>query len=617
MNTPDEAWYARFATPRLLAALVAKGDRGKGVVIEQAHNAMTLRPWDVASGTIGTTQIPTDGFTDSYWLSADGLLLYRLVDDGGNELGHVEVVSLVDGATRDLTPDMQPYTLRGGDASLDGSTVVFAACNSDGFMLVAAPTDGSAARVLYTSPYEAWTPHISRDGRLAVIDTTDHNPGVRCFTVSAFDVSTGVRVATLAAPSGRGVTAVCVSPIAGDARVLVAAESEPGGWIRPAIWDPTSNRITYPDLASVAADEEAVPLDWSPDGSKILLLVQRYAEQRVVVYDLGTGESTRVDLPRGSYWLPEVRQPWFDGAGGVLVPAEDAATPLRVLAWTPADGIVTALPTANTYPGRPARSITFESTDGTVIQGWLITPPGNGPFPTVIHVHGGPHWFAPDRYNPVALAWVENGFAYLDLNYRGSTGRGSAFARQIWGDIGRLELEDLAAARQSLIDTGVASAAATFVTGASYGGYLTLYALARQPALWAGGFAAIAIADWAQSYRDASDALKGAFRNWFGGPPDDLPDLYRDRSPLAHVDEIRAPIVVVHGSSDTRTPPNQMRAFVHRMLALGKDLTVHWFDGGHGSGAIDDEEAFQWFLDPAKRISAEAGTARLQSGLTG
>jgi dipeptidyl aminopeptidase/acylaminoacyl peptidase len=199
---------------------------------------------------------------------------------------------------------------------------------------------------------------------------------------------------------------------------------------------------------------------------------------------------------------------------------------------------------------------------------------------------------------------VDNGFAHFDLNYRGSTGRGSAFAQQIWGDIGRLELEDLAAARQWLIDTGVASSSAMFVTGASYGGYLTLYALARQPDLWTGGFAAIAIADWTQAYRDASDALKGAFRNWFGGTPDEIPDLYGDRSPLTHINDVCAPLVVVHGNKDTRTPPAQMRAFEDGMRARGKDLTVHWFSGGHGSGAIDDEAAFEWFLDPARELSS-------------
>jgi dienelactone hydrolase len=605
MNAADAGWRARFGTSRLISAQVAKGDRGRGLVVERSQNALMLRPWDVATGTLGTVRVPTDGFTDSYWPSADGRLLYRLADDDGSELGHVEVVSLADGATRDFTPDMEPYTLRGGDASMDGSTVVFAACNHNGFMLVAASTDGSTGpRVLYRSQWEAWTPHVSFDGRLAVIDTTDHNPGVRCFTVSAFDVVTGVRLGTLAAPPGCSVKAVCVSPIAGDARVLVAAESEPDGLIRPALWDPFTAKLTHLDPPTVGRDEEAVPLDWSPDGSTILLLVQRYAEQRVVGYHLETHQSTQIDLPPGSYWIPEVRQPWFDQGPGVLVPAEDAASPMQVMAWSLTNGTTTALPTTNVNPGRPARSVTFESADGTIVQGWLITPPVTGRVPTVIHVHGGPHWFAPDRYNPVAQAWVDNGFAHLDLNYRGSTGRGSTFARQIWGDIGRLELEDLTAARQWLVDNHVASASAMFLTGASYGGYLTLYALARQPALWTGGFAAIAIADWTQAYRDASDAIKGAMRNWFGGTPDEIPELYRDRSPLTHIDAIQAPIVVVHGNNDTRTPPAQMRAFEEGMREHGKQLIVHWFTGGHGSGAIDDEAAFEWFLQPANLLSS-------------
>jgi dipeptidyl aminopeptidase/acylaminoacyl peptidase len=90
-------------------------------------------------------------------------------------------------------------------------------------------------------------------------------------------------------------------------------------------------------------------------------------------------------------------------------------------------------------------------------------------------------------------------------------------------------------------------------------------------------------------YEDARAALRGWTVMLFGGTPAEKAELYRDRSPLAHAGEIRAPLLILAGKNDRRAPARQVEAFVARLQALKKDVTVRWFDAGHGSLARDEQ----------------------------
>ena len=89
------------------------------------------------------------------------------------------------------------------------------------------------------------------------------------------------------------------------------------------------------------------------------------------------------------------------------------------------------------------------------------------------------------RFTPSVQAWLDHGFAFLSVNYRGSVTFGKAFERAIWGRLGELEIEDMATACGWLKEEGIARPDAVFLTGASYGGDLTLQAMGKRPDLWA------------------------------------------------------------------------------------------------------------------------------------
>ena len=206
-----------------------------------------------------------------------------------------------------------------------------------------------------------------------------------------------------------------------------------------------------------------------------------------------------------------------------------------------------------------------------------------------MHVHGGPTSVVTDCFSAKTQAWLDHGYAWLSVNYRGSVTFGKAFERAIWENLGNLEVEDMVAARNWLLQEGIAEPHRILVTGGSYGGYLTLQALGKYPDLWAGGMAEVAIADWFLMYEDQAETLRAYQRSLFGGTPSEKPEAHQAASPITYAEHIKASILVIQGRNDTRCPARQMQAYEAKLKSLGKLIQIHWFDAGHGSKATEQQ----------------------------
>jgi len=160
----------------------------------------------------------------------------------------------------------------------------------------------------------------------------------------------------------------------------------------------------------------------------------------------------------------------------------------------------------------------------------------------------------------------------------GSTTFGKNFRERIWGNPGYWEVEDMAAAHDCLVEQGIAEPDQILLTGFSCGGYLRLQALGTQPDLWAGGMAGMAIADFAINYEDSADTLKGYNVALFGGTPAEKPKEYAASSPITYAENVRAPVLIIQGHNDTRTPPRQIVMYEEKLKSLGKSIEVHWFE---------------------------------------
>lgn len=223
---------------------------------------------------------------------------------------------------------------------------------------------------------------------------------------------------------------------------------------------------------------------------------------------------------------------------------------------------------------------------------------GNPPYPTIIHTHGGPEGVMTNSYHAGSQAWMDHGFAFLTVNYRGSTTFGKEFKECIWGQPGTYEVEDIVAARRWLVEEGVADPERVFLTGYSYGGYLTLQAMGKEPGLWAGGMALAAITDWIMSREYENPTLKAFGDRLFLGSPEEKPEAWKEASPISYAENLVAPILIIQGSNDSRTPAEPIHVYEKKLKDLGKDIQVQWYEAGHLGPTTDQWIEFtQLMLD--------------------
>jgi dipeptidyl aminopeptidase/acylaminoacyl peptidase len=369
------------------------------------------------------------------------------------------------------------------------------------------------------------------------------------------------------------------------------------------VWNPhTDERL---DIALPELNGEVVPLDWSRDAGCLLLCQFAQAVQQLYLYDLTTQTLSKLNHPSGTFGFFAATGTYFGPGDEIFAQWQDAAHPSQLIALDAQTGekTRTVLAAGDVPPGRPWKSITFPSSDGQMIQGWLGVPEGKGPFPVILHTHGGPVVVATEVFLPSSQCWMDHGFAFLTINYRGSITFGREFQEKIWGNPGHWEVEDMAAAREWLVRERIARPDAILLTGGSYGGYNTLMALGKQPDLWAGGMALVAISDWAMLYEDSADTLKGYLVALFGGTPQEKPEQYRLSSPITHAQQVSAPVLIIQGRNDTRTPSRPVEVYEQKLKELGKSIEVHWFDAGHvGAGVERDIQNHEIMLRFAYRV---------------
>jgi dipeptidyl aminopeptidase/acylaminoacyl peptidase len=591
-------WKQRFRASSIDLTQLATAQPTRGLAISKRKSkAMQLYAWDVPGGQLRQLTDMSSGVIQG-WISPDGRHVYYLQDRQGDELGHIVRLPFEGGKAQDLTPDLLPYTLRGFEISRAGNLLAFNPVNADGFQLycMALGPQGELGplRLIYQTQQETWESILSHGGEIATMKSTERAGGMRRYSTLAFDVASGEQMGELWDGLEHSVEPVAFAPLAGDWRLL--ASTTLSGFSRPLIWNPRTGERR--DLSLPELQGEVMPLDWSPDGKRVLLHQLHQAVQQFYLYDLDDDALIKLDHPAGGYGYfggAFGGVAYFEPQGQIFAHWQDATHPMQLVALDGETGAKTrtVLTAGDVPPGHPWQSITFSSSDGQAVQGWLGLPEGEGPFPTILTMHGGPHAVIPETFSPESQAWLDHGFVYLSINFRGSTTFGREFQEKIWGNIGHWELEDMVAARNWLVEQNIARPDAIFLSGWSYGGYLTLWGLGKRPDLWAGGMAAIAIADWAVDYEDSSDALKGASRAWFGGSPEEKPEQFKASSPITYAENVRAPLLVIQGRNDTRTSPRQMELYEARIKSLGKSIEVFWFDGGHMETAAEQEIRFQ------------------------
>jgi dipeptidyl aminopeptidase/acylaminoacyl peptidase len=229
------------------------------------------------------------------------------------------------------------------------------------------------------------------------------------------------------------------------------------------------------------------------------------------------------------------------------------------------------------------QSLNWKS-DNFNVQGWLILPasaPSAGKLPLITVVHGGPA----AAFQPAFLGaggeslLLENGYALFLPNPRGSYGEGEGFASANVRDFGYGDLRDILAGLDAAIRAAPIDPEKMGITGHSYGGFMTMWAV-TQTARFKAAVAGAGISDWQSYYGE--NGIDEWMIPYFGGSVYEDPAVYARSSPITFIRQVRTPTFSYVGAADIECPAPQTQEFGHAMKALGiPSATVIYPGEGH------------------------------------
>jgi dipeptidyl aminopeptidase/acylaminoacyl peptidase len=518
-----------------------------------------------------------------------------------------------DRPARPYWADAQPHW------SPDGETLTYVARRE--IWLV--PAGGGRARTLTDYGHEAAGPIFSPDGTRVYFISKRGIFGNQCATTPAGDWPVALTrfeadVSDLRpSPEGLNVafvyhpqddldrSEICVVPArSGEARHLTGAPrvwdlqprwardgtrlafiSNRSGWRELYLLDPTSGETTR--LTDGQADVQG--FEWSPDGKHIAYVVDHDGAGDLALLTLEGGEMRSLRAAAGWHSFPQ----WSPDGKWLTVDFESPQSPPGIWRVDVASGAAESLtdslpPTLQAASLQAPQFVRYPSTGGASIPAFLFRPASASPArpcPAIVYPHGGPTSEYALQWDILAQWLVAKGYAVLSPNYRGSTGYGTAYQHALHGQWGIVDTEDMLAAGDYLRGMDWVDGERMGILGFSYGSYLALLALARDPAPSARFKCGVCVygdcdilTSWAQGDRIGREDLERQMahpsRNRAG---------YRAGSPVYDVGKIRYPLLIFHGDQDERVHPLQSEQLVEALKHCDKTFEYYVYEGeGHG-----------------------------------
>ncbi len=287
------------------------------------------------------------------------------------------------------------------------------------------------------------------------------------------------------------------------------------------------------------------------------------AEERLALLRPEGWETADLGLPFTNFGFPALSTQGERVAFAASSPESEAA----VVVYDVESGETEVVRTASDEPVDPAsvsrpRAIEFPTGEGETAYGFYY-PPCNPDFeapagelpPLIVESHGGPTSHVTPALSREFLYWTSRGFGVVDVNYRGSSGYGRAYRNKLRGTWGVVDSEDCVQAAVFLAGQGHADGKRLAIRGGSAGGYATLCALTFHDA-FAAGASYYGVAD-AESLAGDTHKFESRYLDLLIGPYPEKAALYRERSPINHVDLLRVPVILFQGLEDLVVPPNQ------------------------------------------------------------
>mgnify|MGYP000461710636 CR=1 FL=1 len=341
--------------------------------------------------------------------------------------------------------------------------------------------------------------------------------------------------------------------------------------------------VTVGDIAEVTFDGD--PPIWSADGSTLHIAVTEQGACRL--YTLPTdGRPPRVRVG-GDVVIILAQRTAVSGPVAIVI--GDALNPGDIHVIVPEDEASVPKRVTNVNRG-PLSTVSLSTPEPLhckrgrhTVHGWVLKPPGfrkGRKYPLILQIHGGPH----AQYGHLfyhELQWLAaNGYVVVYTNPRGSFGYGLEYCRALYKKWGEPDYPDLMACVDQVIRRGYVDRKRLYVTGGSYGGFMTNWIIGHTDRFRAAV---------TQRCVSSMDSLAGASDfAWelacaFGGMPWEDPARYRKYSPLTYLPRATTPLLILHSESDLRCPIDQSEQVFTMLKYLGRDVEFVRFEGeSHG-----------------------------------
>jgi dipeptidyl aminopeptidase/acylaminoacyl peptidase len=355
---------------------------------------------------------------------------------------------------------------------------------------------------------------------------------------------------------------------------------------QPGVYDLETGKIKL-----LGGECEETAAAFSEDAKKLVCLRNYEATVFPVIYDVESGKCVETKLPEGL--VPSVQYALNDQV--LIAPLDTPTIPSALVAYDIKRKTVKYLVEPQYGDADPELFVTperirYESSDGLEIPAILYKPKNiakGKALATLIMPHGGPtgqYFFNFDLFGQVL---ANEGYVLLLPNVRGSTGYGRKFQDMNLMDWGGKDLEDVASGAEYLESLPYVDKARMGIFGGSYGGYMTFIAVTKKPELWAAACAWVGISHLKTFYERSQPHFKYLIRMYMGDPEKNL-KLWEDRSALNFAENIKCPILMIHGVHDPRCPVEESRQLRDKLLELGKKEGeefeyVEFGEEGHGA----------------------------------
>lgn len=564
------------------------------------------------SGIFNAYRLPIDGSekealtvstTESIyvnsWFPEDDRILYN-ADQGGDELDHVYVRNL-DGSIVDLTPG-------------DGLKASFAGWHEDDeqFFIISNERDPKffdlyqyqvadySREMVYQNESGYQIQAISPNGQWLALNKTNSNADSDLFVV---DLNSADKNAMMVAGSAPEDVALGVYTFTPDSQQLIYGSNAMGEFNQAMAYDLNSQQHTL----SYAADWDVSFSYFSKDGQYRVTGINRDAQTVLDIVDTESGEAVNLpNLPAG-----DLRAVNFSDDSSLMVFYLNSDTsPSNLYSYSMgADNARRLTDTGNPnikeahlVAGEVRR---FKSFDGLDIPGILYKPKqaDTQQVPALIFIHGGPGGQSRFGYSALTQHLVNNGYAVMKINNRGSSGYGKTFFHLDDKKHGDHDLQDVVYNKKYLQSLDWVDADKIGVMGGSYGGYLTMAAMAFTDEFKV-GVNIFGVTNWVRTLKSIPpywEAFRKSLYDELGDPETDEERLY-NISPVFFGHQVKSPVLVVQGANDPRVLQVESDEMVEAIRSAGTYVDYLLFDDeGHGfskkANRIEASNKYLAFLD--------------------